>query len=114
MEEKFGIININILIEILNKNLKKIKGEFQKKILIDIVKEKNNVISILIADNGNGFTLPTSKIIKPFITAKDDGMGLGLHITNQIMKVLKFYIVTNSTNQFKITKVMVHSSSAGC
>ena len=71
------------------RNLKKVKGEFQKKILIDIVKEKNNVISVLIADNGNGFTLPTSKIIKPFITAKDDGMGLGLHITNQIMKVLK-------------------------
>ena len=71
------------------KSLKKVNSDFEKKILIDLIKEKDNKISVLVADNGNGFTLPTSKIIKPFITAKDEGMGLGLHITNQIMKVIE-------------------------
>lgn len=72
-----------------SRNLKRVNTSFEKKILIDIVEEKNDKITVLIADNGNGFTLPTDKITQPFISAKDDGMGLGLHITNQIMKVLK-------------------------
>jgi phosphoglycerate-specific signal transduction histidine kinase len=84
--------------------VKKIKEEFQKKIFIDMVKEKNGFVSILIADNGNGFTLPTSQIIKPFITAKDDGMGLGLHITNQIMKVLKGDLKFPGKGEYNIPK----------
>ncbi len=71
------------------KSLKKVKIDFDKKIYIQIVPEKDNKISLLIADNGNGFTLPTSHITRPFITAKNEGMGLGLHITSQIMKVMK-------------------------
>ncbi len=71
------------------KALKKTGIDFHKKIFIGIINEKNGMISVLIADNGNGFTLPTDKIILPFITAKDDGMGLGLHIANQILKVAK-------------------------
>ena len=63
---------------------KSIKG-FAKKIVIDLVKTKNH-FEILIADNGDGFKLPTTQIIKPFITGKDGGMGLGLHITNEIMR----------------------------
>lgn len=76
-----------------SRNLNRVNTVFHKKILIDLIEEKNDKITILIVDNGNGFTLPTSKIIKPFITGKDDGMGLGLHITNQIMKVLNGYLL---------------------
>lgn len=67
--------------------LKKLNKTYEKKVYINVYDESENHISVLIADNGGGFTLPTAKIIKPFITAKDDGMGLGLHITNQILKV---------------------------
>ncbi|NPV02656.1 MAG: sensor histidine kinase [Brevinematales bacterium] len=44
-------------------------------------------LSIVIADNGPGFSLPTEDIIQPFITNKPEGvgMGIGLHLTDQIM-----------------------------
>lgn len=85
-----------------NRSLKKISSTYDKKILIDILQEKGDKISILIADNGNGFTLPTSKIVKPFITAKDEGMGLGLHITNQIMKVLEGKLIFPEKGEYEL------------
>lgn len=62
------------------------KDIFSKKIFINIFKEKSDFVSVLIADNGFGFNLPTNQIIKPFITSKQDGMGLGLHLVSEIMK----------------------------
>ncbi|MBO9620736.1 MAG: ATP-binding protein [Niabella sp.] len=55
-----------------------------KKIFIDIV-ENNHSTDIVIADNGTGFLLSTELLIQPFVTAKKSGMGLGLHIANEIM-----------------------------
>ncbi len=68
--------------------LKKVNKDFTKKIFIDLFKSREH-FEILIADNGDGFKLPTSKIIKPFITSKEVGMGLGLHITSEVMKAHK-------------------------
>lgn len=59
---------------------------FSKRIFINLLNEGSGFISILIADNGFGFNLPTHQITKPFITSKPDGMGLGLHLVNEIMK----------------------------
>ena len=57
-----------------------------KKIFIDIVDDKPpGHISVVIADNGNGFALPPEEAIKPLVSAKPDGMGLGLHIVNEVM-----------------------------
>jgi len=55
------------------------------EIFIDISGNLDGYVSILVADNGPGFTLPTEEIIKPFITNKSGGMGIGLHLTLQIM-----------------------------
>jgi signal transduction histidine kinase len=60
---------------------------FDKKILIDFTLDNEGYINIIIADNGFGFGIPTQQITKPFITDKPDGMGLGLHIVKEIMKV---------------------------
>ena len=40
---------------------------------------------IIVADNGNGFEDPLSKLVRPFFTRKPDGIGLGLYIVDQIM-----------------------------
>lgn len=58
----------------------------KKKILVDIVEYPPKHISILIADNGPGFSIPTDEAIKPFISDKDAGMGLGLHLADEVMK----------------------------
>lgn len=59
---------------------------FQKKIFIDIVEDTSGYYNILIADNGSGFSIPTSQATHPFITTKVYGMGLGLHIVYLLMK----------------------------
>ncbi len=61
-------------------------GVGKKKICISISKEMQGFIYIVIADNGPGFALPTEEIVKPFVSAKPDGMGLGLHIAKEIMQ----------------------------
>lgn len=57
-----------------------------KKIFIKISEYIPEHISIIIADNGPGFSLPAEDVIKPFVSAKPDGMGLGLHIASEVMK----------------------------
>jgi len=55
------------------------------EIYLDISDALKGYVSILVADNGPGFSLPTEEIIKPFVSNKPDGMGIGLHLTHQIM-----------------------------
>lgn len=55
-----------------------------KRIFINIVNEKE-FICLIIADNGPGFALPTDEITEPFVSAKIDGLGLGLHIAKEVM-----------------------------
>lgn len=57
-----------------------------KKLYFDISFDYEGFITIIIADNGFGFTLPTEQIIKPFVTDRVGGMGLGLHLADEIMK----------------------------
>lgn len=56
-----------------------------KKIFINVV-EGGRATSIIVADNGVGFTLPTEELCKPFVTAKPNGMGLGLHIVKTVVE----------------------------
>lgn len=56
-----------------------------KKIFAKISKYKTNYYSIIIADNGYGFTINPEDAIKPFVTQKNGGIGLGLNIVNEIM-----------------------------
>jgi len=58
----------------------------KKLIYISPVKNFQKGNAIVIADNGPGFMDTLEDVITPFFTRKPDGMGLGLHITNEIMK----------------------------
>ncbi|MFW5879388.1 MAG: ATP-binding protein [bacterium] len=57
-----------------------------KKIYFDIQLFIDGYITLIIADNGHGFSLPREHITAPYITDKQNGMGLGLHIADEIMK----------------------------
>jgi len=63
----------------------KYKGHDDSKVIIKITDEIPRYLTIVIADNGPGFTLPTEELTKPFITGKPDGMGIGLHIAKEVM-----------------------------
>lgn len=57
-----------------------------KRIYFDITRDILGYLSIIIADNGKGFTIPTDIATRPFITDKPGGMGLGLHLASELMK----------------------------
>lgn len=57
----------------------------KKKIFVDIVTDLPEYLSVVIVDNGKGFILPTDEIVKPFVSGKPYGMGIGLHIVKEVM-----------------------------
>ncbi|TLX72999.1 hypothetical protein E9993_16165 [Labilibacter sediminis] len=71
----------------------KIDAVYKKKMFLDIVDNSDGYLDIIIADNGTGFDIPTSKVTKPFVSSKNGGMGLGLHIVNEIMKLMNGKLV---------------------
>jgi len=44
--------------------------------------------AIIVADNGLGFSMEPEELIRPFVTSKPGGMGLGLYYTNLVMEML--------------------------
>jgi signal transduction histidine kinase len=59
-----------------------------KKLYVGLSEEYSYHISVVVADNGPGFSIPPEDRIKPFISTKPTGtgMGLGLFIANQCME----------------------------
>jgi anti-sigma regulatory factor (Ser/Thr protein kinase) len=60
-----------------------------KQIYITPSMELNEGPAIVVADNGPGFIDNIEDVIQPFFSRKPDGMGLGLHISDEIMKAHK-------------------------
>lgn len=60
-------------------------GVPQRKIYIKVTNQLSERPAIIIADNGCGFTLSPEDAIKPFVSNKSSGMGLGLNIVNEVM-----------------------------
>lgn len=58
----------------------------RKKLYVGAVADLNGHPAIVVADNGPGFIDPIDLLVEPFISRKPDGMGLGLHIANEVMK----------------------------
>jgi signal transduction histidine kinase len=73
-----------------------------KKLFIDIVEYPENHVSLLIADNGPGFSIPPDEAIKPFISDKPGGMGLGLHLADEVMKGQKGRLIFPDTHDFEL------------
>lgn len=75
-----------------------------KKICFMDYSEEPGFRGLLIVDNGKGFTLPTDKITLPFVSKKDDGMGLGLHLVSQIMETMGGKVLFPDNNDFEISE----------
>jgi len=92
-------------LEVKKKRLAKTSETFTKKIYIDVVRHQPGYLDIIIADNGSGFTIPKFQLTKPFITGKSDnvgGMGLGLHIVAEVMKVQEGFIKFPETGEYDL------------
>lgn len=78
-------------------------SKFEKKILIDLY-NRESYVDILIADNGFGFGLPIHQLTKPFVSDKTSGMGLGLHIVSEVMKVQKGQILFPEIGEYDLAE----------
>lgn len=71
-------------------------------IFIDVSDALAGFRTIVFADNGPGFALPTEELCKPFISAKPGGTGIGLHLTQEIMRALKGKLIFPELGEFQI------------
>ena len=62
------------------------KGHPDKRIYIGTTRVLKGGPALVIADSGPGFSDPPSYLRQPFITRRPEGMGLGLHIVDEVMK----------------------------
>ena len=65
----------------------KTKGVEHRRIYIGTSTDLPGGPALFVADNGAGFQDPPELMVEPFMTRRPDGMGLGLHIVDQVMKV---------------------------
>jgi signal transduction histidine kinase len=65
------------------------KGAKDRQIYVGTTTDLDDRPSIVVADNGPGFIDPPEYLVEPFFSRKPDGMGLGLHIANEVMKIHK-------------------------
>ena len=74
------------------------------KIYITISEERENYSTLVFADNGPGFAIPKDILGTAFITAKPAGlgMGIGLHLTKEIMLSSKGDLLFPEPNDFEI------------
>lgn len=63
---------------------------FDRMIYVYLTDEITGYASIAVCDNGPGFSLSPELAMQPFVTGKpmNTGMGLGLHITNEVMTAM--------------------------
>ena len=78
------------------------KKPAKKFIFISTTRDLKGGPAIVIGDNGPGFIDEMEYITQPFFTRKPDGMGLGLHITNEIMKIHKGKLILPEKGDIQI------------
>lgn len=76
-----------------------------KSILFKCCEVEQGYRGLLIADNGKGFTLPKDKLTVPFISKKEDGMGLGLHLVEEIMNIIGGKLIFPDNNDLDIPEI---------
>jgi len=74
----------------------------KKSIILATSQELKEGPAIIIGDNGSGFMDDLEYMVQPFFTRKPDGMGLGMHIVDEIMKVHRGKIKILSQGDIRI------------
>jgi signal transduction histidine kinase len=69
------------------------KNARRKMLYIGTTFDLDDKPALLVADNGPGFIDPPDYLVQPFFTRKPDGMGLGLHVADEIAKLHKGHLL---------------------
>lgn len=79
-----------------------------RKISVYITDQITGYSSIIVSDNGPGFNIPTDVAVQPFITGKPHniGMGLGLHIADEMMRAMQGQLLFLDKNEIILPKIV--------
>lgn len=79
-----------VMINLLNNSIDALRNTEQKKIAIAVGEGSTNRLKISVSDNGNGIAPEEiEKVFIPFYTTKENGSGIGLSLSRQIMRLHK-------------------------
>ncbi len=77
-----------VIINLINNSLQAFKNQSEKSILLKTYSKDREKTVIEIIDNGPGMDEDTlEKVFIPFFTTKEDGSGIGLSLSRQIMRL---------------------------
>lgn len=82
-----------------------------RKISIYITEQIKDHNSIIVSDNGPGFNMSPDVAVKPFMTGKPNniGMGLGLHIANEMMHAMKGKLVFLDEDEVEFPEYIINN-----
>jgi len=96
-----------VIINILNNAIDALKNTKEKKIMLGVVESPLGKLKISVSDNGSGITPDEiEKIFIPFYTTKENGSGIGLSLSRQIMRLHKGSISVFSIPEEQTTFVL--------
>jgi signal transduction histidine kinase len=102
-----SLMNIfdNSIYWLRQKEIKSIENKeaFEKRIFINLT-ENEKYINLIISDNGTGFLIPTDDVTEPFVSAKPNGMGLGLHIVHEIIEAQEGLLLFPDPGEFELSE----------
>lgn len=79
-----------VLINLLKNGIESVAGQADAKIVVTVLKDKEGMAQIQIADNGAGISSELQEqIFIPFFTTKEEGTGIGLSLCRQIIHLHK-------------------------
>lgn len=96
------------------------KAAKPKRLYIGMTLDLEGGPAIVVADSGTGFADPPEYLVEPFFSRKPDGMGLGLHIANEVMKIHKGRLLFPDASEISLPKglngavVAIQFPEAGC
>lgn len=86
-----------VLINLLRNAIDAVREEPQPRIRISLARTAANRVQITVVDNGKGIDAETlEQIFVPFYTTKEQGSGIGLSLSRQIMRLHKGRISVQS------------------
>ncbi|MBR2468533.1 MAG: sensor histidine kinase [Fibrobacter sp.] len=76
----------------------------EKILSIYVTDQMNDFNSIIVSDNGPGFTIPESLAVEPFVSGKPDNMGtgLGLYVCHEFVKSMDGKMEFCNINDYKL------------
>lgn len=96
-----------VMINLLNNSVEALKNVSKKKISVTVIEGSTGKLKIYVIDNGIGIAPEEiEKIFIPFYTTRDNGSGIGLSLSRQIMRLHKGSIAAFSRQGEQTTMVL--------